>query len=435
MRALGASRTSVATGGILGANWARDPLWKNARAVPSLDLRFAENKSLTDAKTGASLVTFTRASTGTFVGSDGLVRSATTNEARFDHNPTTGESLGLLVEEARTNLLLRSEEFDNASWSKFQCSITANATTSPNGTTTADKLITNNAVSGNLFCGTTLTAASYTLSIFAKASEFSWILLGATTAGNAGVWFNLASGIVGTQNAGYTGAIQSLGSGWYRCSVTFTATAASWNTIVFSTNADNTFTNGNGTSGIFLWGAQLEAGAFPTSYIPTTTATVTRAADVPSITGTAFSSWYRQDEGTVFAEATASPNIFTSYVAISNGTTSQNSTYFDNDTGIIRSVTFSASTAVSVLGLGSIGTVGTGNKLTSAYKTNNFAAARNGGTVQTDTSGNVPVSVTQLDIGRNPNAAATTYINGTIKRLTYWPVRLADPTLVSITQP
>ena len=62
--------------------------------------------------------------------------------------------------------------------------------------------------------------------------------------------------------------------------------------------------DGNGTSGIYLWGAQLEEGAFPSSYIPTTTAAATRSADVASITGTAFSGWYRQDEGTFYGEAT-----------------------------------------------------------------------------------------------------------------------------------
>ena len=105
MRGSAAFRVAVAPGGALAGPWVQNSLWTAARAVPSLDLRFAENKSLTDAKTGASLVTFTRASTGTYVGSDGLLQSATTNEARFDHNPTTGESLGLLVEEARTNLV------------------------------------------------------------------------------------------------------------------------------------------------------------------------------------------------------------------------------------------------------------------------------------------------------------------------------------------
>ena len=109
MRALGASRTSLVPGGVLAGPWVRNDLWRRARAVPSLDLRFADNKSLTDAVTGASLVTFTRASSGTYTDSAGVLQTAATDVPRFDHDPTTGESLGLLVEEQRTNLLLRSE--------------------------------------------------------------------------------------------------------------------------------------------------------------------------------------------------------------------------------------------------------------------------------------------------------------------------------------
>ena len=135
---------SIALAGVRSAllpgAWARNDLWRRARAVPSLDLRFADTKSLADAVTGQSLVTFTRASTGTYVGSDGLIKTAAVNEARFDHNPSTGESLGLLVEEARTNLLTYSEQFDNAAWVKSNSTVTANAGAAPNGTATADLL-------------------------------------------------------------------------------------------------------------------------------------------------------------------------------------------------------------------------------------------------------------------------------------------------------
>jgi len=355
MRGSAAFRVAVAPGGALAGPWVQNSLWTAARAVPSLDLRFAENKSLVDATTGASLVTFTRASSGTFVDSAGVIQTAATNAPRFDHNPTTGESLGLLVEEARTNLLLNSATLSTQS--------------------------------------VTVAAAANTLSFYGTGTV---TLTGVSTAGP----------LVGT------GANN-------RVSLTFTPTVG-----VLILTVSGSVTN-----------AQLEAGAFPTSYIPTTTATATRAADVCSISGSNFSSWYRQDEGTIFLNCQTSPNSGTTYAGISDGITSRNGLYFDNDTGIMRSVTFSASSAVSVLGLGAIGTVGTGNKLTSAYKANDFAAARNGGTAQTDTSGAVPVSVTQLDIGRNPNAVSAAYLSGTIKRLTYWPVRLPNLTLVSITQP
>ncbi len=151
--------------------WVKNPLWSTARAVPSLDLRFADTKSLTDAVTGQSLVTFTRASSGTYVGSDGLIKTAAVNEPRFDHNPTTGESLGLLVEEQRTNLLLRSEEF-GTTWTSFGNTVSVNTASAPDSLATADTLIPN---SGQSTSGVTQVvpgglpdSTTYTFSVFIK---------------------------------------------------------------------------------------------------------------------------------------------------------------------------------------------------------------------------------------------------------------------------
>jgi hypothetical protein len=126
-------------------------------------------------------------------------------------------------------------------------------------------------------------------------------------AGNTGRHFNLQTGTPGQQTGNTnTPSITPVGNGWYRCSITYTATAAS-DLIIFNVaNGDGVFSfAGDNTSGIYLWGAQLEAGAFATSYIPTTTATVTRAADISTSVATSVfeNSWYRQDEGTVFANA------------------------------------------------------------------------------------------------------------------------------------
>jgi hypothetical protein len=382
--------------------------------------------------------------------------TSTINSApRFDHNPTTGESLGLLVEEARTNIATQSEALDASPWGVSNLTVTANSTDtlSPDGVTYPEKFLETSATSNHTFfrsTGLSITAGTvYTASVFIKriGGQYYQIVFDDNITVNGGyVNVDLVNGTI-TASANYgTGAniassITQFGNGWFRISITSTAGALATiarvavNTLSSGSQTQFAGFAGNTSNGCYLWGVVAEAGAFPTSYIPTTTAIVTRAADVASITGSNFGSFYNQTEGTVFAEVTASPNTSTSYAAISNGTTSQNSTYFDNDTGIIRSVTFSASSAVSVLGLGAIGTVGTGNKLTSAYKANDFAAARNGGTAQTDTSGAVPVSVTQLDIGRNPNAASAAYLSGTIKRLTYWPTRLANTTLQQITQP
>ena len=272
-------------GAVAVPGWAKNELWRKAKAIPSLDLRFAENKSLVDATTGASLVTFTRASSGTFVGSNGLIQSASTDVPRFDHNPTTGESLGLLVEEARTNLSLYSEDFSNAYWVKTDCTITANETTAPDGTLTAD-LWTNTSTPGIVASSTITkdtTARTYTGSLWVKGNSTAFTVSidngGTTNRGRA--IFNLSSGtFTSVSNDGNftntSGTITAYADGWYR--LTITTTTSTGTTIRL-----RSFFSGSNLT-VRIWGAQVEEGAFVTSYIPTTTATVTRSADVASDT-------------------------------------------------------------------------------------------------------------------------------------------------------
>jgi len=430
MRALGASRTSVATGGILGANWARNPLWKNARAVPSLDLRFAENKSLTDAKTGASLVTFTRASTGTYVGSDGLIKTAVTNEARFDHNPTTGESLGLLVEEARTNLVLRSEELDNASWTKqSSVSVSANTTISPDGALTADTVTADQSL--GIFQSVAATVSTtYTNSVYIKAGTATAIMLRDDTGAGRHIVFNPSTGVItATSGTLVSSGSQALNNGWYRYFMTYVADATTARGIIRPNSAGSAQT-------FIAWGAQIEAGAFATSYIPTTTATATRAADVASITGTNFSSWYNQTEGTVFSDclstfsttqalvniAATAAITATSAISLSSNLTSSQKRVRVRDAA-------SADQASLALGASSSGSR---TRIAAAIKANDFAASLDGGTAVTDTSGTVP-TVVLMEIGCAPTGVTLgTQLH---RRLTYWPTRLADTTLQAITQP
>jgi len=446
MRALGASRTSVVPGGVLAGNWARDSLWTVARAVPSLDLNFAGTKTLD------SRITFTRASTGTYVGSDGLVKTATTNEARFDHNPTTGESLGLLVEEARTNLSLRSQELDNAVWTKTASSITANAIASPDETTTADKLVEDSSTANhNIVEATVITYTSgvtYSFSFFVKKAERQTVQIlmhpnpFPGTAAQRTAIFNSNIGAFASVGSAYTNSsVTTLPSGWYRVSVTSTANATTTGNFTISLCSDDAGTatyTGNGTSGIYLWGAQLEAGAFATSYIPTTSATVTRAADLTSITGANFSPWYNQTEGTVFGEYF--PN------AVAPATNSQTLIYISNNTSTDRNIInkranadqstqwASAKTGATDTAFINAGTwLAANTKIAAVYKNNDYAASLNGATSVVDTAVDLFTGMTQANIGSNQ--ANLESLNGTIKRLTYWPTRLANTTLQSITTP
>ena len=435
MRALGASRTSLVPGGALAGGWTRNALWKTARAVPSLDLRFADNKSLVDAVTGASLVTFTRASSGTFVDSAGVLQTAAIDVPRFDHNPTTGESLGLLVEESRTNLMLRSEEFDNAIWAKDFTTATADADTAPNGTTTADKVAedsSNNFHAISQYVSGFASGAIATLSIYAKAAGRTRFRIQTDASGGTGTAdFDLSAGTATAGTGVFSnGSIINVGNGWYRCSVRCTTSGAGaigLKVILAQTTFGVAYT-GDGTSGIYLWGAQLEAGATTSSYIPTTTAAATRSADVASITGTAFSGWYNQTEGTLFAEFRPQSTATFGIAGFDDGTN-------DNRWRLGRASSGEAQQIVQVLGVNQVTSIISSltlNGLAFAAATvrlNNCSITANGLIPLDDTSCTVP-TVNKMTIG---SAQALTTAGSTIRRLTYWPQALPSR-LQAITQ-
>jgi hypothetical protein len=391
-----------------------------------LDLRFALQKTL-DPR-----VTFTRASTGTYVGSDGLIKTATTNEARFDHNPTTGESLGLLVEEARTNLSLYSEDFTDASWTKTDCTITANESTAPNGTTTAD-LWTNIPSAGGAINNSITkdaTARTYTVTMWVKGtvSLFTFTLDFGGTTNRGRAQFNLAANtVIGTTNTGnFTGTSASITAypgGWAR--LTMTTTTSTGTTIRFRPFF------GTGGESVHIWGAQVEEGALATSYIPTTTATVTRAADVASITGSAFSSFYNQTEGTVFANyAERAFSVVHVAVTVSNNTNSERISLTINASNVLDVVV--AASGTDTFGGNQPTLTAQEYRIGFGYRADNSGVSANGSAITVDSAVILP-TVSQLDVGAR--AGSTQILNSTIKRLTYWPTRLADTTLQSITTP
>jgi hypothetical protein len=419
---------------ITGAPGTGDNLLYSQAGTPALDLRFASTKSLTDYVSGQNRVTFTRASSGTFVGSDGLIQTAASNTPRFDHNPATGESLGLLVEEARTNLALYSEQFENAWWTKDNTTVVTNVTNGPDGTATADKIVeTATSSSHSVYRNITLTNAIYTYSVFLKKSERNWAYVRLATVVGQGAYFNLNTGTIGTIESGITATMQNAGNGWYRCSVSITTSVLPWYPQHGPTTGDNTPSyTGNGSSGIFAWGAQLEAGAFPTSYIPTTSATVTRAADVASIAGANFSSWYNQTEGTAFTQYSgqAGGRVFMA----DDGTTNNrfevrilsNTSQLGSWSGGTQDVTGLFAPAATGLVDGVVVKTAVG------LKVNDAAISTNGFAVGTDTSCAMPIALNRMILGSFQSSA--TFLNGPIRRLTYWPTRLANTTLQTITQ-
>jgi hypothetical protein len=337
-----------------------------------------------------------------------------------------------LIEEQRTNLALRSEEFDNASWVTNTATVTPNTIVAPNGSLTGDALVETTA-NGNSFITQTVTVSAstvYTTSVYAKTNgRVLQITFGTDdVTGNPRANYDLSAGVLGTVDSGITATITPVGNGWYRCTATVTSAVTSFRPIFANVSATTSARvasyQGDGYSGIYIWGAQLEAGAFPTSYIPTTSATVTRAADAASMTGTNFSSWYRTDEGTLFAE-NKRPLGSRGSVSIDDGTNNNRillSNNIDNSNTLL--ITLGGSGQLNA----SIGTNSQAfDKFDFAYKTNDIAGSQNGGAVGTYTS--LIPAVNALRLGVVNGSPGQCYY----KRISYYPARLTNAELQGLT--
>jgi hypothetical protein len=360
-----------------------------------------------------------------------VLQTAASGAARFDHDPVTGESKGLLIEEQRTNLEVYSEDFSNAAWTKSRATITSNTIVAPDGTLSGDKLIVNDTETAGYVIDTIsfTSGTTYTHSIYAKAGEVTVLRILAQDnafGSNQAVDFDLSAGTASISYGSPTFSIEDVGNDWYRCSVTAPATAS-----IASGFQVRIISTGDGYSGIYLWGAQLEVGTFPTSYIPTSGSQVTRSADAASMTGTNFSDWYRQDEGSIYTEGSIYSLGNCVPFAINDGSGYQNAieSFWNNTSHLYVRAYGSAQANIDA---GSVVAGNTNNKLAASFATNDFAVTLNSGTVASDTSGSMPVNVNQLNIGRG---GQNIYVfNGHIKKLAYYPARLTNAELQALTE-
>lgn len=357
-----------------------------------------------------------------------VLMTAVAGVPRFEHDPITGESLGLEIEEQRTNLLLNSASFGAWTANSNTSPVSVdNVGVSPAGTTTA-WWIPAGATSFNQ-ANYTIPAntATYAWSVYVKALDPTATVTFSTNGING---VNLTSPTFTFSSLTFTGAangtVTAVGNGWYRLTQTFTNNGTS---TLFVMRVDS---GANTNAKVLFWGAQLEAGAFPTSYIPTTTAQVTRAADSAVMTGANFSSWYRQAEGTVFIE-----NNYNFGSAANSG--SRIALQLDNGSSNDRFVLSNGGQANSLVAqVGSVlqayydGAPHTANFVKTAfgYATNNMAVSNSGSIPATDTSCLVPI-VNTMRIGMFSNGALQ--LNGTIKKITYYPQRLSNAELVEMT--
>jgi hypothetical protein len=373
-------------------------------------------------------ITFTRTGgTATCVASNGYITSVAADVPRFDYNPVTLVCKGLLIEESRTNIETYSEDFSNDQWTKTEMSLGASVT-SPDNATNGQFLIpsTNNAAHWIRNVEPVTSGTTYTFSIYAKAGDYTFLQLTMSTGFDITQYqnFDLSNGTLGSAS-GITGAITDAGNGWYRCSVTSAATTTASGAIAVAivpakTSARFASLTGNGTSGLYAWGAQLEAGAFATSYIPTTSAASTRNADVATMTGTNFSDWYSASAGGVVARVLPSTVSGTRPVLQFDDSTANEVITLQGNTTNPELVIVEGGAGQAQIDAGTIA-ANTVYNLGAAWATDDCAAAVNGGAAVTDTTATIP-TVTQARLGSD----GTNYLNGHLQNIRYWPQRIID---------
>jgi hypothetical protein len=215
------------------------------------------------------------------INQSGVLELMAANVPRVDYKNGCPE---ILIENEATNRLIRSEEFNTTAWSnRFGLSISANAINAPNDTLTADRVIENSANSDHYFNQevSVTTGTTYTMSLFIKNNGRRYCYLFDGYTGN-GRFFDIQEGLVlGNFIGSSVGNIESLSNGWYRISVTVTSSGSLMSFYFgLSNNGTSLVYTGDGTSGFYIWGAQLEQSSFATSYIPTTTTSLTRPPDI-----------------------------------------------------------------------------------------------------------------------------------------------------------
>ncbi len=298
-------------------------------------------------------VTFDRNSTGTYFDKFGVLKTAKAGEPRIDYDPVTGECRGLLVEEQRTNLLTYSQDFNN--WSKYLCTIGADFITAPDGTLSAVSITKTS--SGNISKGGHTSNQIYSFTVYAKAGSGTSIKVGFYNFSEYAS-FDLISGYIISSSTNLNATIVKCINGWWRiCVVRKQPNVYSGGDLVLITqDYDNV--------SVYIWGAQLEQGSSPTSYIPTTTSQVIRSADVIKIPQS-FTNSKLTNTSTVQLEAKSAGLVTSqSYCSIKSNTTAinqklikqtqsknllTNSEKFDQSPWTVSAVTVTSSTTVNPL--------------------------------------------------------------------------------------
>ncbi len=340
---------------------------------------------------------FTRASTATYVAKDGLIKTAAINEPRIDFLDSTEGSLK--IEPQSTNTVTYSEDFSNAYWIKNNTNVTVNAATAPDGNVTADFVYQNTANSQHAIFhrGSVTNGLNYILSYFVEYNGTQWVQLAGSTGFSLTdyVNFDILNGVVGTVNGSPIDyGIEDYGNGRYRIylvqAAKSTTTAAIFPLSLLQGDTASripTFT-GDGTSGVYLWGANCIQASYITSYIPTSGATATRTQDTSQTTSSNIEAAINGQEGVLFIDFDRLGLDFEdSWMGLYNGAVSSNFRVAilyrkDRIIGYVR-VNGSWQAIMQYYGTWTMPRI----KVALKYKANDFALWVNGVEGATDTSG------------------------------------------------
>ena len=380
---------------------------------------------------------FDRGSSATYVAKEGLIKSAASDVPRIDFSDST--SGALLLEPQRSNLITYSEAFDNGYWIKNGLLTPTSGFLSPNGDLSAFKIVedTSNAVHRIRISSLASGAAAskeFTYSFFVKKSEVKWFLLKGvvnTQSLTVNVWFDLENGVIGTESNG-SGKIENYGNDWYRCSINIAtnSSATSINVYGYLADDDNSESyQGDGTSGLYIYGAQLEQ-SFATSYIPSLSgSTTTRLADVCNNSGSAQD--FNSEEGVLYFEGSA----------LADSGVTRSMSIFQNGGNFIKFQYYSISNRVDFVAFSSgalscnitkvITNTTDNNKFALKWKLNDFALWVNGVEVGTDTSGNTPIGMDKISFTNEGGSSGNFF--GKIKDLQVFTEAKSDEFLAALT--
>ena len=340
---------------------------------------------------------FTRDSIATRVNKEGLIEVVGNNIPRIDYKDSADGVL--LLEPSRTNLISYSEDFSQSYWTKSGSSILSNNAISPDGSLNASKLVENTSNSAHrIFNGSGLSVSgNVSMSVFAKKGGRNFIRL--TNNNIVGAFFDLNNGVVLGVSSGITAKIEDFGNDWYRCSITQTGVANERLIVYLSNNGIDTTYQGDGTSGVYICGAMLEEGSYPTSYIPTSGSTVQRAAETAN--GSGNSEVFNDSEGVLFADISAlADNDSGRFISLSDGSNNNRILigYLGSNNTLRSEIYVGGGSAQATLDL-NLNSQKTIVKTALKYKQNDFALWVNGFKVAVDTNGNTFSNgiLTQLD--------------------------------------